>query len=108
MTKLKIQETELAQQQKLLVLQNKVRAYFNEQVNLQDQVTLYTDAVNNYSRMLLGEQRKFSIGESSLFLVNSRETKLIQARLKLVELSTKYNFAQTGLIWATGQLYNIQ
>ncbi len=106
LTKLRIQGTELDQQQKLLELQNKVRSYYNEQVNLERQVILYTSAVNNYNRLLQGERRKFNAGESSLFLVNSREINLIQARLKLIELITKYNVAQIGLTWAIGKLYS--
>ena len=106
LTKLKIQDTELVQQQKLLELQNKVKSYYNEQLNLQGQVTLYTDAVNNYRRLFQGERKKFNTGESSLFLVNSREMSLIQSRLKLIELIAKYNITHTGLIWATGRLYD--
>jgi outer membrane protein TolC len=104
LTRLKIQETELSQQQKLLELENKLKYYFNQQVNLQAQVALYKDAVNNYALLLQGERRKFNSGESSLFLVNSREASLISARIKLIELTSKYKIAQTGLIWATGNL----
>ncbi len=60
------------------------------------------------SRTSLGffrrEKQKFNSGESSLFLVNSRETKLIEAQLKLVELSSKYNIATRGMDWAVGGL----
>jgi outer membrane protein TolC len=105
LAKLKIQDTELGQRQKLLELQNKVRSYYNEQINLVGQVDLYSDAVNNYERLLRGEQQKFNTGESSLFLINSREVSLIQAELKLVELLTKFNIADNGLIWASGTLH---
>jgi outer membrane protein TolC len=105
LTRLKIRDTELGQQQKLLELQNKLRSYYNEQVNLIGQVDLYSDAVNNYERLLQGEQQKFDTGESSLFLINSREVSLFQAQLKLIELITKFNIADNGLIWASGTLY---
>jgi outer membrane protein TolC len=105
LAKLKIQDTELGQRQKLLELQNKVRSYYNEQVNLVGQVELYSDAVNNYERLLRGEQQKFNTGESSLFLINSREVSLIQAQLKLIGLLTKFNIADNGLIWASGTLH---
>jgi outer membrane protein TolC len=52
--------------------------------------------------MLQGERRKFEEGESSLFLVNSRETSLINAEVKLIELLGKYQKAQAGLIMALG------
>ncbi len=105
LTKFKIQETEYGQQQKLVELQNKVRSYYNEQKNLQDQVKLFTDAVNNYNLLLKGEIQKFNSGESSLFLINSREINLINARIKLIEITTNYNIASTGLTWATGKLF---
>jgi outer membrane protein TolC len=105
LTRLKIQDTELDQRQKLLELQNKLRSYYNEQVNLVGQVELFTDAVNNYERLLRGEQQKFDSGESSLFLINSREISLIQAELKLIELISKFNVADNGLVWATGKLH---
>lgn len=105
LAKLKIQETELSQQQKLFQLQNKVRSYYNEQVILQNQVTLFKDALFNYRQLLNGEKQKYNSGESSLFLINSRETKFIDAKLKLIELKAKYNIAKTGLTWSMGKLY---
>lgn len=105
LTRLKIQQTEIGRQQKLLELQNRVRSYYNEQLNLVGQVTLFSDAVNNYEQLLQGEQKKFSSGESSLFLINSRETSLIDAQLKLVELIARFRVAEKGVIWATGTLY---
>ncbi len=105
LTKIKIQETELGQQQKLLELQNKLRKYFNEQVNLDTQITLFISAVGNYELLLKGEKQKFNTGESSLFLINSREMNVIQARLKLTELITKYNISQIGFEWAAGSLF---
>ncbi len=105
LARIKIQDTRLGQQQKLLELENKVKSYYNEQLNLIGQLQLFSDAVINYERLFSGEKRKFDAGESSLFLVNSRETNLIQARLRLVEIIANYNVAQSGLIWASGMLY---
>ena len=107
LTKLKKQDTQLANQQKLLELQNKLRNYFNEQVMLKKQIDIYADAVKNYFALLQGEKKKFTTGESSLFLVNTRETKFIEAQLKLAELKTKYNTASMGLIWAAGILHTL-
>lgn len=106
LTRLKIQETQLKQGQELLKLQNKVKQYYNEQINLKNQVELYTDAVENYSTLTNAERQKFDLGESSVFLVNSRETKLITANLKLIELQSKYFKAYYGFQWAGGILYS--
>mgnify|MGYP000459942110 CR=1 FL=1 len=105
LAKLKIQETELGQRQKLLQLQNTVKSYYYEQLNLQNQVALFNTALSNYGKLLNGEKRKYNSGESSLFLINSRETKYIEAKLKLIALKSKYNIAQSGLSWSMGKLY---
>ncbi len=104
---IKIQETQLGRQQKLLELQNKLRVYYNEQLTLNNQVILYTDAVANSNRLLAGERQKFSAGESSVFMVNTRENYVINARLKLVELTTKYQIYSSGVQWAAGTLFTI-
>lgn len=106
LTKFKIQETEIGQQQKLLQLQNKLSAYFNEQQLLKEQLKMVQQSVDNYERLLSAEKQKFSIGESSLFLINSRENKLIEAQLKLATLKTKFLVANYGMAWASGSLPN--
>lgn len=104
LAKIKIRDTELKQQQKLLNLQNKVRSYYFEQANLENQLDLVGNVVDNYNSLLEGEKQKFTAGESSLFLINSRESNLIKARLKQNKLTSKYRIALTGMEWATGQL----
>jgi len=105
LTRIKQTDTEMQRQQKLLEIQNKLRTYYNEQSNLEEQVNLFTDAAENYNRLLTAEQEKFAAGESSLFLINSREISLIQARLKLIELISKYQIASQGIYWSNGNLY---
>ncbi len=57
--------------------------------NLRDQIRLYQTNVSLLSQLLEGEQTLFSLGESSLFVVNTRETKLIEARNILNDLILK-------------------
>lgn len=103
-TKIKIEQTNLKLDQKRLELVNKVRSYQNELAGLNEQILIYEDAVANYQRMLDGENVKFKNGESSIFLINSREVKLLDAQNKLVALKTKYRKALAGVSWALGQL----
>lgn len=105
LNQLKTSYTEFSQEQKILELTNKVKSFYNKQSVLRNQVGLYSSAVGNYQILLQAETRKFDIGESSLFLINSRENKLIQARLKLVELNAKYFQSYSGIYWAAGTLY---
>jgi outer membrane protein TolC len=59
----------------------------------------------NYSKILLdAEKLKFNIGESSLFLLNTRENKLMETELKLAEYKLKYLKTVLKLIHLNGNL----
>jgi outer membrane protein TolC len=103
LSKIKIENADLAMQQKSIEIKNKIRAYRTELNTLKNQIALFKSTVANYRSLLAGERRKFEEGESSLFLVNSRESGLISADIKLVELQGKYNKALAGLIQAIGR-----
>ncbi|KYG82707.1 TolC family protein [Roseivirga echinicomitans] len=105
LAKYKIQQTQFGQRQKQQEIKNKVLSYFNEHIALREQVEIYKDAVLNYGRLLEGEKIKFDTGESSLFLVNSRESSLIDARLKVIALVSKFNISSTGIDYASGRLF---
>jgi outer membrane protein TolC len=102
--KIKIQATDLQRDQATLEIENKVRDYFNQVVTLRKQVKIYEDAYDNYVRLLRAEETKFSIGESSLFLLNSRENKVLEIRQKLLELKTKFFKSLVAVEWAAGNL----
>jgi len=102
--KLKIAETQLQQKQKQLQVENKVKSYFNELLMLKNQVALQENAVNNYKALQRGEEIRFQAGESSLFLINARENKTLEALQKLQELKTKYYKTENTLQWAAGNL----
>ncbi|MGB5007931.1 MAG: TolC family protein, partial [Ferruginibacter sp.] len=102
--KLKIAETQLQQKQKQLQVANKVKSYFNELMMLKNQVALQENAVKNYKALQRGEEIRFQAGESSLFLINARENKTLEALQKLQELKTKYYKTENTLQWAAGNL----
>jgi outer membrane protein TolC len=102
--KIKMQMTDLQRDQATLEIENKVRDYFNQLLALRQQVRIYEDAYENYLRLLRAEEIKFSIGESSLFLLNTRENKVLETRQKLLELKTKFFKALIAVQWAGGNL----
>lgn len=104
LARLKIQDNELFLEQKRIAVQNKINEYFNNLVFIQDQIDIYASAVDNYQALLNAELIKFQQGESSIFLINSREQKLIDAQLKLASLRAKFQKNEQGLEWAAGQL----
>jgi outer membrane protein TolC len=102
--RLKIQETgfeiSMTQQQ----IENKVNYYFNELAGYQQQVRIYENAYKNYQTLLRGEEIRFRGGESSLFLLNNRENKVIEAGIKLTEIKIKFYQSQVALQAAAGLL----
>lgn len=102
--KLKIQETNLELSLQQQAIENKIKLYYNELLGLQQQVKIYDAALRNYQTLFRGEEVKFRAGESSLFLLNSRENKQLEAQQKLVELQTKYIKGLQAVQWAAGQL----
>jgi hypothetical protein len=87
-------------------IQNKIRNYGVEIKNLKDQISNAELMVNNYQSLLRNEDLKLSQGESTLFLINSRENKLLESLLKLQNLKVKYLKSNYKQIWAAGRLVN--
>ena len=102
--KLKITETQLKQSQKQLEVETKVKSYYNELTTLKSQVALQENALKNYLTLQRGEEIRFQAGESSLFLINARENKTLEALQKLQELRAKYYKTENALRWAAGLL----
>lgn len=90
LAKLKLQDATYDFQSTELQLQNNLSALSQELASFDRQNTMVNDIVINYETLLAAEERKFSFGESSLFLVNSRENKLIESTLKQNELQNKF------------------
>lgn len=102
--KLKVLETEVERDYTALQIENKVKSYYNEVLTLQQQIELYEAAYRNFSTMYRGEMTRYEIGESNLFLINSRENKLLTTQEKLLQLKTKWHKSYAGLLWAAGVL----
>jgi len=102
--RLKLQQARFEQSNKLLGLQTKLRQYHNQWQQVQRQALLQNEALASYAQLQRGEEIKFANGESSLFLVNSRQSKTLEARQKLVELQGKLQKAAMGVLWAAGLL----
>lgn len=102
--KIKIRDTNFDLIQDRLAIEYKIRSYFNELNQLRQQVSIAEEALTNYTRLFQGEDFRFKAGESSLFLLNSRENKVLEARQKVMELKTKFYKAYRSLGWAAGQL----
>jgi outer membrane protein TolC len=100
--KIKITELGYGVRQERLEIENKVKQYFNEIYATRNQVLLQQSNIINHEFLLRAEEIKFSIGESSMFLVNARENKLLEANQKLAEFKAKFFKSLLAVQWAAG------
>ena len=103
-TKNKIAEIDYSRKLTELEIQNKVKSTYAESTSLVSQINVSEQNYLNNKKLLDAENVKFSMGESSMFLVNSREMKLIETQQKLVALKTKFFKSIVANQWAAGLL----
>ena len=85
-------------------IENKVKSSFSEFHALKQQIKT-NEAVVKANKLLLDvENTKFQMGESSLFLINSRELKFIETELKQVTLKVKFYNSIYKNLWSIGSL----
>jgi len=101
---LKIQDAEWEIATKQAGIETKTNIALNQWNATIGQINLYGQTVKDYYGLLDGERKMFNAGESSLFMVNSRETGYIQAQLKLIELIAKNQKAKLSANFALGLL----
>ncbi len=83
----------------------KLEQYYNQLVYYNQQIDLQQEIVKDRQSLLAVENEKFRIGESSIFLINAREQKLIEDRIKLEKLKVAFEKTQTTLAWVNGTLW---
>ena len=104
LAKLKIEESNYELQQKKIELENKVKDYYNQLSLLQKQLGVASETNINYKALLRNEILRYNNGESSLFLVNNRENKMLEIQQKIIELQFKLVKAKYSLDLASGSI----
>lgn len=89
-TRYKIQQTQLGRDFKQIELNNKLQNYKTQLELLQEQNQNLDKAVQNFRTLLKQEEIKFQIGESSIFLIISRENKLFEMEQKQLKTQAEY------------------
>lgn len=102
LNKIKINQTEFELSFLNRSILNEINKFYNELTNIQGLLLVQEKLVKDYVVLRDGEYEKFYNGESSLFLVNTRESNLIESQIKLVEMQSKYEKAKAGLYWSSG------
>jgi outer membrane protein TolC len=93
-------ELEIKQNQR--EIQNEIKIAYNDLKTLEEQLKNQQIAIERQSQVLKIEEKRFNVGESSLFLVNQREAKLIELKQKLALMKAKYEKAKATLLFAAG------
>lgn len=88
-SKYKIDEIDYEISYKKTEVKNKILANKQNQLALVKQIDLLEKNVQGYERLLDAESQRFEYGESSLFLINKRQEKLIESELKLLDTQNK-------------------
>ena len=82
----------------------KVKSYYNEYEILKRQLDLQYVIYDNYNKLVKAEEQKLMNGESSLFIVNSRQMKALDALEKLINIQAKYFKTIYAIQWSVGSL----
>lgn len=101
---LAIQQTKLDQDLKTQQVLSKVRMEYNQFKGLVNILETQNQLLRNQERLLDGENTRFKNGESSLFLINSREQKLLETKQKNISIQAKLQIQRNKLWWSTGTL----
>lgn len=88
--KIKQQENSLFFELKKIEITNKLQSVHNELNTLVKQTNDMQNIYNFYGSLYEAERIKFTNGESSVFMVNARESQLIESELKWYEYMLKY------------------
>jgi outer membrane protein TolC len=105
-TKLKQLDNEYDLQQTGRVIKNNITAAYNDLTAYANQLTVQVQSINNQQTLLTGETRKFELGESTLFLINSRESKLIDMKIKRESMVAGYQKTLAELYYKAGTRQN--
>lgn len=94
---LKIQDSEFGMQFERKNLENKIKAQQQEITSLQKQREYNNRLVKDFTSLLNAEDRLFEMGESSLFIINSRENSLVSSQINEIALENRYLNSIIGL-----------
>jgi len=88
LTDLRIQSSEANLSVETQKLRNSIQMALNMNQTTLNQLEILKQNVRSNELLFDAEQRLYMIGESSLFMVNTRELSLISAKQKLIEMTT--------------------
>lgn len=100
--KIKQRELEYDMQQSNREIRNSVLTSYNHLNAYSEQLAVQVKSISNQQVLLSGESSKFDLGESTLFLINTRESKLIDMKIKREEMIAGYQKTLAELYYKAG------
>ena len=100
--KIKQMELDLDLMQTNREIHNAITASYNHLDTYSKQLAVQIKNIASQETLLKGENDKFSLGESTLFLINTRETKLIDMKIKREEMVVGYEKKLAELYYKAG------
>ncbi|WP_316738908.1 TolC family protein [Pedobacter aquatilis] len=100
--KIKQQELNYDLQQSGREIRNNILASYNDLSAYSAQLNVQVQSIKNQQTLVNGENQKFNLGESTLFLINSRETKLIDMKIKQESMVAGYQKTLAELYYKAG------
>ena len=97
LTKQKIEAEQFAVSFEKEQLNNKIESQKAEIVSLKKQEDIISNLVEDNSTLLNSEDRLFEMGESSLFLINTRENNLVLAQLSKILIENRFYISNADL-----------
>lgn len=88
--KFKLQDAQFDLDLERVQLTNKINAQQTEISSLEKQKSLIDDLVKDNQTMLNSEERLFTFGESSIFLINTRENNLVTSQISQLTIENRY------------------
>ncbi|TDS17682.1 TolC family protein [Sphingobacterium paludis] len=100
----RIKQNELRYDQVILGrnIKNDVTLKYNDLTAYSQQIRLQIENIANQQILLQGELQKFDLGETTLFIINSRESKLIDMQIKRESLIMSYQKTLAELYYKAG------
>jgi outer membrane protein TolC len=100
--RIQLKENALEQQQSQRTIGTQVNSVYNTLKAYQYQLALQAQTIVNQRILLRAELTKFELGESTIFLINARESKLIELRIKQESMRASYEKARAELYYYAG------
>jgi len=89
-------------------LRARMESEVNNMETLHEQFRIFNENIQGLERLLEGEQTRFEMGESSLFLINAREVSVIEGQLVLNDVIARRNIAYARLLFAAGLGFELE